>query len=163
MPDEKNEEFKEHQQNYLDRNEENIKENIRMDEDLNIIEKRINKLQEDCDQGEDQEEPMTLDRKIFMLSKIFPFAIGDRVRNKLSEDGIIDLVGLDNRGVIYLVRYKEGKVLWEHEGFIQKISSFSGSQDDSLNKKPSIKTDVNESDISGADKPFKEPTIDTGD
>ena len=113
--------------------------------DSDAIEKRINDLDDKrkdySEPSSDQEEPMTTDRKIHLLSKIFPFAIGDRIKNLFDEDGIIDLVGLDDRGVVYLVQYKENRVSWESEHKIRKNESYSGSQDDSA-KRPGIKTDI---------------------
>jgi len=92
----------------------------------------------------DQEEPMTIEQKINMLGKIFPFSIGDRIRNKLSEDGIVEMVGLDNRGVLYLINYKDQKTKWESEGFIKKNNSYKSSQEDPTLNKSSIKTDIEE-------------------
>ena len=92
----------------------------------------------------DQEEPMTIERKIHMLGKIFPLAINDRVRNLLSEDGIVEMVGLDDRGVLYLIKYKDQKTKWESEHSIKKNDSYKSSQEDSTLDKSSIKTDIEE-------------------
>jgi hypothetical protein len=111
---------------------------------LDDIEKRVDELQESCD----QEEPMTVERKIYMLSKIFPHAIGDRVKNRFDEQGIIDLVGLDHRGVIYLVQYKDQVKEWEAEGQIKKIPSNLASQENVKEKtEASLKTDIPLSNI----------------
>ena len=107
--------------------------------DLDAIEKRVNELEESTD----QEEPMTLDRKIHLLSKIFPFAIGDMVKNKFNEDGYIDSVSLDDRGVLYLIQYKENRLRWESESKIRKNTPNIDSQDD-MDKRPEIKTDIDQ-------------------
>ncbi len=119
--------------------------------DLDAIEKRIDEmadkgLSDDCD----QEPPMTTDRKIHMLAKIFGFAIGDRVKNVLDEEGIVDLVGLDRRGVLYLVQYKENNVRWEAEDCIKKnLSYVSYKDDDIVAQDPNIKTDIPEREYTG--------------
>lgn len=107
--------------------------------DLDSIGERIDKMQDEmkCD----QEEPMTTDRKIYMLSKIFAFAIGDRIKNLLDEEGIVDLVGLDRRGVLYLVQYKENVMRWEVEECIRKIDQFFSPGVDSPDD-PTFKTDI---------------------
>jgi hypothetical protein len=110
--------------------------------DLDTIEKRINKLQEKIENQE--EELMTIEQKINMLGKIFPLSIGDRVRNLLSEDGIVEMVGLDDRGVLYLIKYKEQNTKWESEHSIKKNVSYKSSQEDSALNKSSIKTDIEE-------------------
>lgn len=115
--------------------------------DLDAIEERIDKMAEDnCD----QEEPMTIERKVNMLSKIFEFTVGDRVTNLLDERGIVDLVGLDRRGVLYLVQYKENNVRWEAEDCIKKdLSYVSYKDDDIVAQNPNIKTDIPEDRYTG--------------
>jgi len=111
--------------------------------DLDTIEKRINELQEKIE-NQEEEELMTIEQKINMLGKIFPLSIGDRVRNLLSEDGIVEMVGLDDRGVLYLIKYKEQNTKWESEHSIKKNDSYKSSQEDSALNKSSIKTDIEE-------------------
>lgn len=119
--------------------EEGMKFKDPLETDLDGIEKRVDELQETM--SEDREEPMTIDRKIHMLGKIFPLSIGDHVRNSLDEDGIIDLVGLDDRGVIYLVKYKGGILTWETN--LTKTSKYPATKEDPT-LKSDIKTDIEE-------------------
>ena len=114
--------------------------------DLDTIEKRIDEMTDNCD----REEPMTVDRKIHMMAKIFKFAIGDRVKNLLDEEGIVDLVGLDRRGVLYLVQYKENNVRWEAEDCLTKnLSYVSYKDDDIVAQDPKIQTDIPEDRYTG--------------
>jgi hypothetical protein len=125
--------------------------------DLDEIEDRIDEMMVDDDDC-DQEEPMTTDRKIYMLSKIFEFAIGDRVKNLLDEKGIIDLVGLDRRGVLYLVQYKENIMRWEPEESITKIpaySPFPGQDTDDPTFKSEVKTDIPQKELNETKESFE--------
>lgn len=121
--------------------EEDMKFKDPLETDLDDIEKRVDELQETM--SEDREEPMTIERKIHMLGKIFPYTIGDHVRNALDEHGVIDLVGLDSRGVIYGVQYPNQILMWQSENQISKIPSNLTTQ---INEKEqsTIKTDIEE-------------------
>ena len=111
--------------------------------DLDAIEKRIDEMEDDIIADDcDREEPMTTDRKIHMLSKIFAFAIGDRIKNLLDEEGIVDLVGLDRRGVLYLVQYKENNMRWEQEQSITKSPYKDFPIEDKIPTDPTFKTDI---------------------
>lgn len=92
------------------------------------------------EESEDKEEPMTFERKLYMISKLFPIELGSRVRNKLGEDGIVEMVGIDHRGVLYLVLYKDQNTKWESEAQIKQITSYGSSPSAKNNIKP--KTDI---------------------
>ena len=104
---------------------------------LDTIEKRIDELNEEFN----REKPMTIEQKIHMLGRIFPLAIGDHVRNSLDEDGVIDMIGFDDRGVIYLVKYKGGILTWETN--LTKTSKYPATKEDPT-LKPEVKTDIEE-------------------
>ena len=111
--------------------------------DLDAIEDRIDEMEDKMIADDsDREEPMTTDRKIHMLSKIFAFAIGDRIKNLLDEEGIVDLVGLDRRGVLYLVQYKENNMRWEPEESITKSPYKDFPIEDKIPNDPTFKTDI---------------------
>lgn len=84
----------------------------------------------------------TLEDKIKMLAEIFPFALGDRVRNRHQENGFIEMVGLDERGVQYLVRYADNNRVWELDAHISKQKF--GQENETVHVKESIglKTDI---------------------
>lgn len=109
-------------------------------EDLDELEKKIDEVNRDIPDRTSIRPPLTNEQKIDMLNQIFPIHLGDRVRNKHSEDGIVESVSIDPRGVLYLVGYKEHETHWEREDQIQKISSY-GSKD--INLTP-FKTDIPE-------------------
>jgi hypothetical protein len=103
-------------------------------DDLDELEKKIDQVNKNISL------PLTTEQKINMLNQIFPIHLGDRVRNKHSEDGIVESVSIDPRGVLYLVGYKEHETHWEREDQIKKISSYSASDKDFT---PSLfKTDI---------------------
>lgn len=109
-------------------------------EDLDELEKKIDEVNKDIPDRTSIRPPLTNEQKIDMLNQIFPIHLGDKVRNKHSEDGIVESVSIDPRGVLYLVGYKEHETHWEREDQIQKISSY-GSKD--INLTP-FKTDIPE-------------------
>ena len=105
-------------------------------DDLDKLEQKIDEVNRDI--PDRIRPPLTNEQKIDMLNQIFPIHLGDKVRNKHSEDGIVESVSIDPRGVLYLVGYKEHKTYWEREDQIKKISSYGPSGNDSS----SFKTDI---------------------
>jgi hypothetical protein len=81
-----------------------------------------------------------------MLSQIFPIQLGSKVRNKHCEDGIVEMVAIDFRGVLYLVEYKNHESSWEAENQIDIINDFGASERDTDAKKPTIRTDIQSPD-----------------
>ena len=110
-------------------------------DDLDELEKKIDEVNENIPDRTSIRPPLTNEQKIDMLNQIFPIHLGDKVRNKHSEDGIVESVSIDPRGVLYLVGYKEHKTYWEREDQIKKISSYGPSDDDSP-PFPPFKTDI---------------------
>jgi len=108
-------------------------------DDLDKLEQKIDEVNRDI--PDRIRPPLTNEQKIDMLNQIFPIHLGDKVRNKHSEDGIVESVSIDPRGVLYLVGYKEHKTYWEREDQIKKISSYGPSDDDSP-PFPPFKTDI---------------------
>jgi len=108
-------------------------------DDLDKLEQKIDEVNRDIPNR--IRPPLTNEQKIDMLNQIFPIHLGDKVRNKHSEDGIVESVSIDPRGVLYLVGYKEHKTYWEREDQIKKISSYGPSDDDSP-PFPPFKTDI---------------------
>ena len=105
--------------------------------DMDEIEKRIDSLSENIK----KEKPTDIHEQISLLDQIFTFGVGDRIRNKLNESGIIEMVALDYRGVLYLVQYKEGVSRWQSDDQISKDASYQAYKDDSK-KEGKIKTDI---------------------
>ena len=108
-------------------------------DDLDKLEQKIDEVNRDI--PDRIRPPLTNEQKIDMLNQIFPIHLGDKVRNKHSEDGIVESVSIDPRGVLYLVGYKEHKTYWEREDQIKKIPSYGPSDDDSP-PFPPFKTDI---------------------
>jgi hypothetical protein len=95
------------------------------------------------DPGEDQEEPMTVARRIAMITKIFPIALGSKVRNKLGEDGFVEMVGIDYRGALYLVQYKDQNSRWHPEAELSILHNYDeGAKEAKEEKDPRIGTDI---------------------
>ena len=89
-------------------------------DDLDELEKKIDEVNENIPDRTSIRPPLTNEQKIDMLNQIFPIHLGDKVRNKHSEDGIVESVSIDPRGVLYLVGYKEHETHWEREDQIKK-------------------------------------------
>lgn len=81
------------------------------------------------------------EQKVALINLIFRFQLGDRVRNKLGEDGFIDCVGIDYRGVIYLVRYPKHEKVWESEMDIKKLNYPIEPKED-RDSSEKVKTDI---------------------
>jgi hypothetical protein len=99
---------------------------------LEDIEKRINEL---------SDNKITNEKKLEMLDRIFDIRLDSRVRNRHSEDGIVEMVGIDYRGVQYLVRYKGHKLVWENDLTIKKVKFDNDSRESKIKSKTGIKTD----------------------
>lgn len=140
-----------------DRNIEKVKESIGMDDQKtdnpSSYEEQMEKAKEediddlgverdDCD----QEEPMTKERAIHMMDKIFPIKLGSRVRNKHQEDGIVEMVGVDFRGVLYLVAYQGHESSWESEHTIKVLDRFGSDKEISDMRETVAKTDIPQPD-----------------
>lgn len=70
-----------------------------------------------------KETELNTEQKIKLMSKLFPLALDDRVRNRFLEDGIIDSAAIDNESIFYLVKYKDHKSIWERPNDIKKIEN----------------------------------------
>ena len=51
-------------------------------------------------------------KQVDLLSDLFKFTLGTKVRNRHNEDGYIEMCGIDNRGEMYLVNLPEGRSHW---------------------------------------------------
>jgi len=91
-------------------------------DDLDKLEAKIDEVNKNIPEPNKMiRPPLTNQQKIDMLNQIFSFRLGDKVRNLFSEDGIIEMVGIDRRGVIYLVEFKENNTKWLSEDQMKKI------------------------------------------
>ena len=90
--------------------------------------RKIDKLLDVKDRGEIRRRSilpiLTPNEKIELMGMLFPIGLGDRVRNKLTEDGIVEMVGVDHRGALYLVMYKDQTSRWESEAQIEKTQTY---------------------------------------
>jgi hypothetical protein len=101
------------------------------------------KLDEEIEK--DKEEEMTPERKIILLSKIFPIPLDAKVRNALGEDGIVTMVGLSHLGVQYLVRYPGNIFTWEnYPNGIKEINTFENNKKEPIKKESNVKMDFPE-------------------
>ena len=87
------------------------------------------------------DKKLTNEEKLEMLDKIFDIRLDSKVRNRHLEDGIVEMVGIDYRGVQYLVRYKGHKLVWENDQTIKKTKFEDEKEKPKLNLKTGIKTD----------------------
>jgi hypothetical protein len=113
-------------------------------DDLDKLEKKIDEVNKNITSGSKMiRPPLTNQEKIDMLNMIFPIQLGSKVRNKHSEDGIVETVAIDRRGVIYFVEYKEQRSKWESEDQIRKIAQYG--EDDKVPPGPlPFRTDIKE-------------------
>jgi alpha-glucuronidase len=105
---------------------------------LDELEKKIDKVNENIPPIQ---PPLTKEEKIEMMNMIFPIQLGDKVKNKHNEEGYVESVCIDRRGVMYLVGYQKHELIWESEYQIKKISPYSANEEVS-HKEKSIKTDI---------------------
>jgi len=78
------------------------------------------------------------------ISSIFKFTLGQKVRNRHSEDGYIELCGIDYRGVIYLVHMPGNHHTWYTEFELKPVYSSENDKESNINLKSNqkIKTDI---------------------
>lgn len=90
--------------------------------------------------------PLTTEEKIQLIGCLFPIELGCHIKNKHNEEGFVEMVGIDHRGALYLVAYKDQNVRWETEAQIKRISytgPFRKAQDSFASEFPSEpKTDI---------------------
>lgn len=91
---------------------------------------------------EKNKETLTNEEKLEMLDKIFDIHLDSRVRNRHLEDGIVEMVGIDYRGVQYLVRYKDHKLVWENDQTIKKTKFEDENNNGNQEIGQKIKTDI---------------------
>ena len=99
-------------------------------EALDELEEKIDKVNKNIT-GESKDPdrmsirpPLTKEEKIRMMNMIFPISLGDKVKNKHNEEGFVESVCIDQRGVIYLVLYQKHELIWESSYQIEKISPY---------------------------------------
>jgi len=135
MPDDKAEMkegmgMKDHFEDTLDELEKEKKEPIL--NTLDELEKKIDEVNKCISPQPDKmsiRPPLTKEQKIKMLNLIFPISLGDKVKNKHDEEGFVESVCIDHRGVIYLVCYQKHEIIWESEYQIKKISPYFANEE----------------------------------
>jgi hypothetical protein len=114
---------------------------------LDELEKKIDEVNKYISPQPDKmsiQPPLTKEQKIKLMNMVFPISLGDKVKNKFDEEGYVESVCIDHRGVIYLVAYKTHELIWESEYQIKKISPYFATESVSHRKteEKSIKTDI---------------------
>jgi hypothetical protein len=98
---------------------------------LDELEKKIDEVSKCISPQPDKmsiRPPLTKEQKIKMINMIFPISLGDKVKNKFNEEGFVESVCIDHRGVIYLVCYQKHELIWESEYQIEKISPYTATE-----------------------------------
>ena len=123
-----------------------INEGMQMDDALDELEKKMDDVNKDIPSPDkmSMHPPLTREDKIRMINMLFPISLGDHVKNKHGEEGYVETVAIDQRGVLYLINYKKHSTIWESSYQIEKISPYFATESDSHRKTEgkSIKTDI---------------------
>ena len=113
---------------------------------LDDLEKKIDEVNKDIPSPDkmSMHPPLTREDKIRMINMLFPISLGDKVKNKHGEEGYVETVAIDKRGVIYLINYKKHNTIWESSYQIEKISPYFATESDHIgeDRSKAVKTDI---------------------
>ena len=131
-----------------------VREGINFREDMKIIDDGIDSLEEirstiEATLPSDLLDSMELST---LTGTIFKFSLSTKVRNMHNETGYVSLCGIDFRGEIFLVNYKNCKSVWHvPEELTEVPMSYQNDNNNEDEITSNIKTDIIADDASDND------------
>lgn len=95
-------------------------------------------------------------------ASIFKFPLGTKVRNRHNEDGYVEMIGIDVKGVSYLVNLPECNRQWYNESEIKTVNMGRTDQDTVQPDRNEIRTDIPDPKQKQPNEMRPETPIETG-